>query len=356
MNLLLLDQFSDPGGAQRCLLDLLPAVRAMGWKALVGLPGDGELFARVGELGIETAHITCGPRENAARFAARTPELARQIDTLAQQIRADAVYVNGPRLLPGVALGRPRVPVVFHSHSLVPAGVMRRVAGACLRRLEARVIGSCRFVAEQWRGFVPPERVRVIYNGVTGPERVGRRPRVPRIGCVGRIAPEKGQLAFIAAARRIHGVLQGCRFVIYGAALFRSPEAAAYEAEVRAAAEGLPVEFAGWSDDVYGALAELDVLLVPSAAQEATTRVIMEAFAAGVPAIAFASGGIGEVITPGHDGFLVNSVEEMAARAIEVVRRPDCGLAERARETWRTRFGLERYRCEVIATLQEISS
>ena len=356
MNLLLLDQFSDAGGAQRCLLDLLPAIRAKGWKALVGLPGDGELFARVRELGFETARITCGSRANAARFAAGTPALARQIRTLAQEIRADVVYVNGPRLLPGAALGHPRVPVVFHSHSLVPEGVMRHVAGACLRRLEARVTGSCRFVAEQWHRFVPPEKVRVIYNGVSGPERAGPRPRVPRIGCVGRIAPEKGQLAFIAAARLIHGAMGECRFAIHGASLFGEAAGRAYEAEVRAAAEGLPVEFAGWSHDVYRALAELDVLLVPSAAHEATTRVILEAFAAGVPAIAFASGGIVEVITPGHDGFLVNSVEEMAAHAMEVVRRPDCGLAERARETWRTRFALERYQSEMISALEEISS
>ncbi len=356
MNLLLLDQFSDPGGAQRCLLDLLPAIRAMGWNALVGLPGDGEIFASVRELGFETARITCGSSANPARFAAGTPVLARQIRALVREIRADLVYVNGPRLLPGAALGRPRVPVVFHSHSLVPEGAMRQVAGACLRRLDARVIGSCRFVADQWHRFVPPGKVRVIYNGVAGPDRAVARPRVPRIGCVGRMAPEKGQLAFVAAARRIHGAIGECRFVIHGAALFGEPAAQAYEAEVRAAAEGLPVEFAGWTNDVYGALAELDVLLVPSAAQEATTRVILEAFAAGVPVIAFASGGIGEVITPGHDGFLANTVEEMAVQALDVVRRPDSGLAERARETWRTRFPLERYQCQVISALQEISS
>ncbi len=233
---------------------------------------------------------------------------------------------------------------------------MRHVAGACLRRLQARVIGSCRFVAGQWRRFVPPDGVRVIYNGVAGPGRAAPRPRVPRIGCVGRIAPEKGQLAFVAAARKIHGVLQECRFVIHGAALFGEPAAQAYEAQVRAAAEGLPVEFAGWTNDVYGALAALDLLLVPSAAQEATTRVILEAFAAGVPVIAFASGGIAEVITPGHDGFLANTVEEMAAQAIDLVQRPNSELAERTRETWRTRFALERYQCQVIAALQEISS
>ena len=61
MRLLLLDQFSDPGGAQQVLLELLPAIRERGWKALVGLPGEGELFARVRALGFETARIDCGP-------------------------------------------------------------------------------------------------------------------------------------------------------------------------------------------------------------------------------------------------------------------------------------------------------
>ena len=47
------------------------------------------------------------------------------------------------------------------------------------------------------------------------------------------------------------------------------------------------MEFAGWVADIYAALAEIDVLVVPSVGPEATTRVILEAFAAGVPVIAF---------------------------------------------------------------------
>ena len=86
MRLLVLDQFSDLGGAQRCLLDLLPGIGARGWRALVALPGTGELFERVRALGFETARVDCGPYTSGgksamdvARFAIGTPRLAWQI-------------------------------------------------------------------------------------------------------------------------------------------------------------------------------------------------------------------------------------------------------------------------------------
>src|SRR6476661_3157554 len=98
MKLLLLDQFSDPGGAQQGLLDLLPAIRERGWDALVGLPGNGELFDRVREAGFPAEHIECGPYasgrkspRDVARFLSGTPKLARQIGAMAAG--ADVVYV-----------------------------------------------------------------------------------------------------------------------------------------------------------------------------------------------------------------------------------------------------------------------
>ena len=63
MKLLLLDQFSDLGGAQHNLLELLPALRDAGWSALVGLPGDGVLFERVRAMGFQAERIACGPYE-----------------------------------------------------------------------------------------------------------------------------------------------------------------------------------------------------------------------------------------------------------------------------------------------------
>jgi glycosyltransferase involved in cell wall biosynthesis len=339
MNLLFLDQFSEPGGAQQCLLDLLPAMPP----SLVGMPGNGAVFRRVRELGHETARIDCGPYRSGAktagdraRFLLETPRLARQIRELARG--SDLVYINGPRLLPAAALAGIRAPVLFHSHSWIPPGATRAMCGWALRKLKARVIASCRYVAEPWLPYA--REITVIYNGVAAPE----RPLPPRagpftIGCIGRIAPEKGQREFVEAARLIHRERLDVRFAIFGATMF-GPEA--YETEVRAAAAELPIEFRGWVENVYDALAAIDVLLVPSAPHEATTRVILEAATAGVPVVAFASGGIPEVLPEAN---LAHSVKELARKAMEVPRSGgNCN------------FTVARYRAEILNVLRNVAS
>jgi glycosyltransferase involved in cell wall biosynthesis len=360
MNLLLLDQFSDLGGAQKNLLDLLPAIREAGWRTLVGLPGNGKLFEQVGALGLETERIECGPYESGrksaadfARFVAGTPRLAAQIRRMAERVDAGLVYLNGPRLLPAAAMAGLGRPVLFHSHSYLGPGAARRMAAAAIRRIDASVVAQCEFVAATWG-----PRVSVVYNGVAGPARLPVRTQeaAPRVGCIGRIAPEKGQREFVAAAARIHRVLPDCRFTVYGAPLFGDSAAEGYATQVRADAGELPLGFAGWVDDVYAAMEQLDLLLVPSAGHEATTRVILEAFAAGVPVIAFPSGGIPEVVDHGVTGMLAKDVEEMAQFAIELLTGDRIAMVAAARESWERRFTLERYRREMMATMESAGS
>ncbi|MFY9724673.1 MAG: glycosyltransferase family 4 protein [Bryobacteraceae bacterium] len=359
MRLLILDQFSDPGGAQQALLELLPSIRERGWNATAGMPGDGPLLEQIGALGFETARIDCGPYNSgrktpadALRFLTGLPHLSRQIGLLAKQTQADLVYVNGPRILPAVqGLG---VPVVFHSHSYV-AGLARWIAGEALRGAGASVIGACRFVAKPWYQFVPRERVKVIYNGVAGPDSAFERPGAAfRIGCIGRIAPEKGQREFLRVAAIVYRALPECRFMVCGAPLFGDARAQRYASQLRAEAAGLPVEFTGWVADIHAVLAGLDLLVVTSIGPEATTRVILEAYASGVQVIAFPSGGIPEVVA-GPPGMLADSVEEMAALAIDLLTGPAGRrtlMSEAAREQWRRRFTLERYRQEVLAAIE----
>ena len=326
--------------------------------------------ASVREMGVETERIRCGPYTSGrkspwdvARFLVDTPVLAHHVKTLAASVSADLVYVNGPRLLPAVALAGLRIPVVFHAHSYLFPGPSRQLAGMALGHCDAWLIAGCRFVAETLRPFVKPGRMRVIYNGVAGPNRgQSTKPpnsdcRPPVVGCIGRIAPEKGQREFVAAAAIIRRAVAGCRFVVYGAALFADAAVRRYAAEVRAAGEQNGVEFPGWASDVYSAMRTLDLLLVPSAGHEATTRVILEAHAAGLPAIALHSGGIPEILDHGRDGWLADSAEEMARLAIDLLRGDPARLAavaEAARESWRTKFTLEGFHRQLLETMEQV--
>jgi glycosyltransferase involved in cell wall biosynthesis len=154
----------------------------------------------------------------------------------------------------------------------------------------------------------------------------------------------------VAAAEIVHREVPGCRFIVHGASLFSSPE---YDTRVRQAAAGLPVEFPGWTGDVYTAMAALDLLLVPSARVEGTTRVILEAFAAGLPVIAFRAGGIPEVVEHRRNGLLVDTPMEMARETIALLRdsAQRLEMSRIARETWAQRFTLERYQAELLTAV-----
>jgi len=363
VNVLLLDQFSELGGAQRMLLDLLPAISDRGWTAALAAP-PGELCDRTRALGFCAVPILCGPyssgRKSAPdlwRFAFETPRMARRIRELAAQFNPGLVYINGPRLLPAAALARLTPPVLFHAHIGVSQTPARRLAGEALRRLDADVVAVCRSVSEAWQPFVR-KPVSVIYNGVAGPKAAVNHnaARPPLIGCIGRISPEKGQRAFLDAAARIHAALPESRFVIAGSALFSDSAAQAYEREVRDAATALPVEFTGWTDDIDSVLARLHLLLVPSMWDEPNPRVILEAFAAGVPVIAFRRGGIPEMIQHGETGLLCDNPREMAEQAIELLRDRGrlCAIAQAARENWQCQFTREHWQQQMIAALERV--
>ncbi|MBI2679855.1 MAG: glycosyltransferase family 4 protein [Candidatus Solibacter usitatus] len=363
MNILFLDQFSDLGGAQQCLLDLIPAIHARGWRAFCGVPGDGPFPVKLRELGAEVSPISCGPYASgrksvgdALRFARQLPRLTGETTRLAQNARADLIYVNGPRVLPAASrAARGRWPLVFHCHSRPSGEYAIQLVGRALRRADAEVIACSRFVAEPFAG----SKLHVIYNGVRAGAPHRREPPPWRIGVIGRIAPENGQREFLQAARLLSQRVPGLQFVVCGAPLFASSGARKYAAGLTALASGLPVEFLGWRDDVGAVLAHLDILVAPSAGNPGAPRVILEAFAAGVPVVAFAAGGIPELVADGETGFLIEAQNPQALSArLEALLQHPATLSEaahRALAAWKMRFTVERYQQEIIATLTRVS-
>ena len=362
MNVLLVDQFSDLGGAQQCLLDLVPALQAAGWHATCAVPGDGRLIQKLHDLGVTVHSLRIRPLASGRktpldflRFAMDLPRLAGDIARLAA--RADLIYVNGPRMLPAAAWAarKSRRPLVFHCHNHLTQKSARKLAGFSLQPSSTRVIACCRYVARPLWPYTDPGRMHIIYNGSAETAAAKPAPGSRRLGMIGRISPEKGQMEFVQAIRLLTRKRPDCSFVICGAPLFSDREAEKYFESVRESAVGLPLEFSGWQEDVSSTLAQLDVLVVPSLREPGAPRVILEAFAARVPVVAFVSGGIPEIVINNKTGFLVEppTAEALATRLEALLNAPGelRAGADRAYETWREKYTLDRYRRDVLAVM-----
>lgn len=96
------------------------------------------------------------------------------------------------------------------------------------------------------------------------------------------------------------------------------------------------VIMAGYREDVPQILKSLDLFVLPSYSNEATSQVIPQAMAMGVPVIATLAGGIEEVVTEGSTGKLVAPRDSRAlSEAIYWAyqnREETWKMAERARE------------------------
>jgi glycosyltransferase involved in cell wall biosynthesis len=107
---------------------------------------------------------------------------------------------------------------------------------------------------------------------------------------------------------------------------------------------GMHAYRAGFVDAIHDAMAGLDMLWHPSAAEGLGTAVI-DAMALGVPPVAFATGGLAELVEPGLSGLLVPP-GNTAAFALEVARMAsDDAIRHRLADGGRARaaqFGVDR--------------
>jgi len=363
MRILLIDQFSETGGAQRGLMEAAAGFRGRGWELHAAIPA-GPMVDMLAPVCKSITPLVCGPFTpvrkrllDAVRFGIQLPRQAAAIARVVEREDIDVLYVNGPRVAPAVVWARMRRPVIFHAHSVVTQPLASHLMGYALRAPGVTLLASSRFVA-RWlrstRPLVPDASVRVIYNGVAGfGARPAPRKRYARVAVLGRIAPEKGQLTFARAARIAIQHDPDLRFHIGGAPMFAGED---YLDAVRATA-GTAVTFSGWSDDVGGFLKQVDLLVVPSEAVDANPRVIPEAYAAGVPVLAFDGGGIPELIEHGVTGLLVRerTPESLAAAIMNAVGDPQClnAMAERGYARWQARYTLARFQSEVCEAVED---
>ncbi|MCK4912203.1 MAG: glycosyltransferase [Candidatus Omnitrophica bacterium] len=105
------------------------------------------------------------------------------------------------------------------------------------------------------------------------------------------------------------------------------------------------VEFVGFKQDIEDVLAKARILVAPSVIEESFGRVVVEAFACGVPVVATAVGGFKEIIQDGKNGVLVEPEDGLAISKGILRILDDSSFAERivkqAREDVERKYTME---------------
>jgi glycosyltransferase involved in cell wall biosynthesis len=169
---------------------------------------------------------------------------------------------------------------------------------------------------------IPANRIEVVHSGVPLP-RV-KQPRNWRRECgwpvstvicgiVGAMTDEKGLDMISGIARRLPGeVFRRTRLILLGG-----------KGKGGTSVAGVEGFDAGFVEEIHEAVAGLDVLWHPSRSEGLGTSVI-DAMAIGVPPIAFAVGGLPEVIENGKSGILVppGDVAAFMQAAADLITNP----------------------------------
>jgi len=216
----------------------------------------------------------------------------------------------------------------------------------------------------------PREKYRVVYSGMdmqaflsARPEpelraALGIPPKAPVVGKIARLFELKGHEFLIQAAAAIVERFPDVRFLLVGDGSLRG------HLENQVARSGLEKNFvfAGLAPPVdiprYTAL--MDVL-VHLSLREGLPRTVVQALAAGIPAVSFALDGAPEVVIDGETGRLCapEDVPAVSTAVIDLLEHPEKAreMGRRGREKVREQFDwrrmADRIEAEYFETLEE---
>lgn len=303
---------ADLYGSDRVMLETITALTERDWRVVVTVPAPGplvaEIVARRGEVVICPSPVL---RKSALKPLGMLKLIGEVLHSLPTGIRvlrstrAEVLYVSTITVPLWFVIGRLlRRPVVGHVHEAErSASPLIRKALAAPLLLAHQLVVNSRFSLDVLADAFPTlgRRSVVVYNGVPGPAAIVPARRTPdapfRAVFVGRLSPRKGPQVAVDAVARLAGQGVDVHLDLVGAVF---PGYEWFEEQLRAdvAARGLAdrVTFQGFRSDVWGAVADADVVLVPSQGDEPFGNTAVEAVLAARPVIASASSGLLEAV------------------------------------------------------------
>ena len=188
----------------------------------------------------------------------------------------------------------------------------------------------CRGQLSRWCGHEHWPKIHVVHCGLDEPFLHGRLvaiPSAPKLLCVGRLCPEKGQLILIEAAAQLVSQKMEFELTLVGDGEMRQD----LEALIARHQLGDRVKMTGWASgrQVRKHILASRVVVLPSFA-EGLPVVIMEALALGRPVISTYVAGIPELVQHRANGWLIpaGSVAALTDAMREALTTCPDGLAE----------------------------
>jgi len=338
------------GGLASHVIWLLDGLHKGGYEVRAVCEGEGRIAAAAAEMGVPVQAMRCTAQGGPSRVAVRAVRLARVIADFRPHIVHTHSFGASMTGAAACAIARSaRLLITIHNYppgtdSMVPMGKGRRWAfDRALQRARHIITVSealRRDLVLAYPGVM--EKSSTIFNGVDthkpGPldlsevrARHGLPTGVPLVGMVARLAPQKGIVEFIGAARRVADAYPSASFALAGDGPLMER---AVEARRELKLEG-QLHLLGQVDRARDLIASLDLLVI-SSLSEGSSVVAMEAMALGKPVVATAVGGVPEVVAGGETGVLVppGEVEALADAIVEVLNDPAraAEMGERGRQ------------------------
>jgi len=293
--------FSDfIGGGEHSLFDLVTNL-PNAYQPILITPEKGSLSVRMRESGITTMHLPMPPLGPGALLA--MPAWFR----LFKKQRPDLLHVNNSRaaFYAGVAGRWLGIPMIFHCRIID----RDRYLDWLLVRLATAIIANSRATAERFSSW-PDVQPDVIYNGF----------KMPDLPCysmpnpwgaghvllnVARLSRWKRHDILLQVFDRLAGAFPDLHLVCIGAA---DPLDTAWEHKLRehplSCQHADRIHWLGHQDDPGPWYQMADIFALTSE-HEPFGRVVVEAMAHAVPVVAFATGGVPEIIDTATQGRLV---------------------------------------------------
>ena len=264
------------------------------------------------------------------------PTVALRIAALAKRNGVRLLHATGVKgtLAARIAARLIGARTLLHMHDLNDPGALSVAQRLLARPTDAAVCVSqavCELAVTRYH--VRPERVRVARNGIPldmlRSAGAGEASRVraelgieadrPVLAIIGRLHPVKGHRALLGMLPAIVRSCPNALLLVIG----DGPERGDCEELTRSLGMSRHVRFLGRRSDVPRLLSAIDLVLMPSQS-EGLGLAAIEALAAARPVIAFAAGGLPEVVTDGLNGRLVpaGDGQAFANAVIETLRDP----------------------------------